>query len=168
MEGFPIFEDLQFAFIRSPSGEYIRCSAIRQADVMLSALIWTAYSLPKPPFIFQRTPDSYISYRRISTLLFNMIPSNSGTAEPPSLGDHRPTGPNDEPVLPPRTPKITQTSPVGPLTMRTARALMPSPPISVRPPKTRSSQSKKPYTTTTPVTSSSTNLLIQTKPTARL
>ena len=70
----------------------IRCSAIRQADVMLSALIWTAYSLPKPPFIFQRTSDSYISYYQISTLLFNMIPSNAGTAEPPSLGDHGPRG----------------------------------------------------------------------------
>ena len=142
-------------------------SVIRQADVMLSALIWTAYPLPKPPFIFQRTSDSYISYRRISILLFNTIPSNAGTAELLLLGDHQPPAPNDEPVSPPRAPKITQTSPVEPLTPCTARALMPPPPISVRTPKTRSSQSKRPQITTTPATSSSTNLLIQTKPTTR-
>ena len=141
---------------------------IRQADVMLSALIWTAYSLPKPPIIFQRrTSDSYISYRRISILLFNMIPSSAGTAELLSLGDHQPPAPKDEPISPPRAPKITQMSPVGPLAPRTARALMPPPPISVRTPKTRSSQSKRPHITTTPATSSCTNLLTQTKPTAR-
>lgn len=122
MEGLPILKTFS--------------SVIRQADVMLSALIWTVYSLPKPPIIFQRrTSDSYISYRRIYILLFNMIPSNAGTVELLSLEDHQAPEPNDEPVSPPRAPKITQTSPVGPLAPRIARAFMSPPPISVRTPK---------------------------------